>query len=251
MPAPIDITGHMFGKLTAIEIAGREVRPNGKYRTIWRYQCKCGAYVERLPANIATSLAHGYVPACDKCRVRHHPIHLEPRRLEIAGQKLGKLTAIQPLRTNRKRNIIWLFQCECGRLVEKVASEVVACSKDWNISCGSKECKRRVTGGHGRRNKIGSYKRSANDRGIAFELTEEQMDILFAGDCYYCGAAPSESSVGFISNGIDRLDSSVGYITGNVVSCCSVCNRAKFTKSSGEFLAWINQVWEHQNGHKD
>jgi hypothetical protein len=40
--------------------------------------------------------------------------------------------------------------------------------------------------------------------------------------CVYCGDILPKTSYG-----IDRKDSSLGYIKGNCVACCSICNRAK------------------------
>jgi 5-methylcytosine-specific restriction endonuclease McrA len=48
------------------------------------------------------------------------------------------------------------------------------------------------------------------------------------GDCHY--------------SGIDRKDSSKGYILSNVVSCCFTCNKAKGTMSEKEFLEWIDRI---------
>ena len=46
-------------------------------------------------------------------------------------------------------------------------------------------------------------------------------------------------------NGIDRVDSSKGYVEDNVVSCCKYCNTAKNTMSRDEFFKWIKRVYEY------
>lgn len=38
-------------------------------------------------------------------------------RLELAGQKFGRLTAIERAPSNKQGNSQWLCQCECGKLV--------------------------------------------------------------------------------------------------------------------------------------
>jgi hypothetical protein len=49
----------------------------------------------------------------------------------------------------------------------------------------------------------------------------------------------------FLRNGIDRLDNTIGYIEGNVVSCCDICNYSKHTKGYIEFLSWIDKVYKN------
>ena len=46
-------------------------------------------------------------------------------------------------------------------------------------------------------------------------------------------------------NGIDRIDSSKGYVKGNVVTSCKYCNTAKNTMTQQEFKEWIVRVYEH------
>jgi len=45
-------------------------------------------------------------------------------RLELSGQKFGMLTAIRPIGRGKHKEIIWLFQCDCGRLTEVIGSKV-------------------------------------------------------------------------------------------------------------------------------
>ena len=71
------------------------------------------------------------------------------------------------------------------------------------------------------------YKKDAKKRGLIFELTYNEFLKLINGVCYYCGGN---------GYGIDRLDSSFGYLKDNVVPCCSVCNRMKYTYTEDEFI---------------
>jgi hypothetical protein len=48
----------------------------------------------------------------------------------------------------------------------------------------------------------------------------------------------------FTYSGIDRIDSSIGYIEGNVVSCCSKCNTAKSDMPFDEFRVWAIRLYE-------
>jgi hypothetical protein len=51
----------------------------------------------------------------------------------------------------------------------------------------------------------------------------------------------------FTRNGIDRKDNSKGYTIDNVVSCCFICNKGKWTQSVGEFKTWLTRVNNHMN----
>ena len=44
-------------------------------------------------------------------------------------------------------------------------------------------------------------------------------------------------------NGIDRIDSNIGYIKENCVSCCWTCNKMKNNFSQKEFLEKINKIY--------
>jgi len=83
-------------------------------------------------------------------------------------------------------------------------------------------------------------KGSARARGIEFALTLsfflEHFNMSSSRACYYCGIQESafyDRSMKATSGGqlevlgLDRLDSSRGYIADNVVVCCFTCNRTK------------------------
>jgi len=147
-----------------------------------------------------------------------------------------------------------IVQCDCGTVKQMSAGnwkkKVKSCGcyqKDTRNDCRPSSAK--ATGEAARRSVINSYQTNAKARGLCFELTEEQLDTLFQGACVYCDAPPSQVSKNrfgygdFTYNGIDRLDSSVGYVHSNVVSCCFDCNRAKGSRSVEEFIAWIERVY--------
>jgi len=95
---------------------------------------------------------------------------------------------------------------------------------------------------------------NAKKRGIEFSLSDEEAIKLISLNCHYCGQEPSpcvytyskeKVAKHFNRNGIDRVDNSVGYVSGNVVACCATCNHAKKAHSAEEFLAWARRVVNH------
>ena len=95
------------------------------------------------------------------------------------------------------------------------------------------------------------YKESATERGLSFELTEEEFFILTQGSCYYCGIEPQQIYKGtktggdFIYNGIDRIDNAIGYKLDNCVSCCGTCNIAKRSMTQQQFINWISRTYNN------
>jgi hypothetical protein len=47
-------------------------------------------------------------------------------------------------------------------------------------------------------------------------------------------------------SGIDRLDNNIGYVSGNCVPCCSVCNYAKRDMTVDQFKNWIKRIYINQ-----
>ena len=66
----------------------------------------------------------------------------------------------------------------------------------------------------------------------SFELTKEEYEYLRQQTCMYCRRPTTETH----HNGIDRIDSSIGYIRSNCVTCCGGCNIAKGKKTPDEFI---------------
>ena len=80
----------------------------------------------------------------------------------------------------------------------------------------------------------------AGVQGHDMTLSFEEVCILWVQPCHYCGGTLPETG-----KGIDRVDSSLGYVHGNVVPCCTSCNRAKNAMSLVEFKLWVLKVYQH------
>lgn len=109
------------------------------------------------------------------------------------------------------------------------------------------------------RDLVRSRKVIANKYDREFDLTNEQLRILFKGNCHYCGIKPKQiwrsracrrnpKIEPFVYNGIDRLDNSKGYTIDNCVSCCRRCNSAKNKFSVSEIFPENRQWWNQQIG---
>ena len=80
------------------------------------------------------------------------------------------------------------------------------------------------------------YKARAKKGEMEFELSTEEFTNLVCQECHYC--------LQFIKtiNGIDRVDSNIGYVLSNCVPCCWICNNMKKDMSYEEFIAHIRKI---------
>ena len=81
------------------------------------------------------------------------------------------------------------------------------------------------------------YKNSAETKQLCFEINKETYLNIVKQPCNYCGILQDK---GF--NGIDRIDSAIGYTLDNCVSCCAMCNYMKKCLSVDIFLKIVEHV---------
>ena len=84
--------------------------------------------------------------------------------------------------------------------------------------------------------RIRKLKQGAKDRDLVFELSDTKVKEFIHQDCYYCGQPNAD--------GIDRLDSSVGYTEENCVPCCGVCNIMKNRFTTDTFFNHIELIYK-------
>ena len=71
-------------------------------------------------------------------------------------------------------------------------------------------------------NRWRSLRGTALRRGLEFNLPLEEFCEIIKNSCHYC-----ESPLPETGGGIDRRDNSKGYISGNCLPCCLICNMTK------------------------
>ncbi len=175
--------------------------------------------------------------------------------LDLTGQTFGRLMVLGRASTSKSTGVRWLCRCACG--VEK-AIQIRRTPGRATQSCGclQRETQRQAVTRYpgippAFNDMISRYRTQAQRRGIEFALDNTLCYSLMSQICHYCGIPPSTShsirNATILCNGLDRCDSQLGYVEGNVVSCCKICNIAKSTMSEKEFLAWVNRVFAFQN----
>lgn len=203
-----DLTGQRFGRWVTVERVDSDKHGNTK----WKCVCDCG----KEKNVIASSLKTGDTKSCG-C------INKELTSIRMKGHAYTK-----------------------GNIYAKgnTHSRIDPEESFWNIQ-------------------LMSYKGSAKARGYEFSLSKAQFIDISSQNCHYCDAIPKDNTIaandykrkcikkgtnfdqGYYNskivktNGIDRVDNSLGYTSLNVVACCAICNMAKNDNSSEEFENWI------------
>lgn len=173
------------------------------------------------------------------------------------GMVSGRLTVVSPA-TKKNGRSRWVCKCECGA-VKEVAAKHLLTTAIKSCGCLLKEkarerfLKREPLESMKRRMYL-TYVSSARSRGIEMCINEDQMSDIASMNCHYCGSEPRAFSSRlktphdpYMANGLDRVDSEIGYVVGNVVPCCKVCNMAKGTMTNDEFIEMCNMVVSHSN----
>jgi hypothetical protein len=151
---------------------------------------------------------------------------------------------------------VWRCLCDCGTEFFTSTHHITR-----KKSCGCKQLDNENTSCLSPEERVfnkrfNQYKQGAKRRNIDMTLGFTEFIQLCKSDCYYCGTGPSHDITRYrykgdihydttiFTNGIDRIDSSKGYVSDNCVPCCSVCNRAKRDMQLQDFINWIVQLKE-------
>lgn len=235
-----DLTGQKFGRWT---VTGFSHINKGR-ASVWSVICDCGntGEVSRQPLRLGKSKSCG-------CLQRENGVKSgRSKFIDLTGQTFGLLTVVR-LTTKREHGSCWFCKCECGRTTTTTISRL---RSGLTKSCGCLKGRPVLPGQKAGKNAmISDYKREANLRGIHFKLSNQAFFQLVKLPCHYCGSLPArrygteDKGNLFEANGLDRVDSSLGYSPDNVVPCCKMCNLGKNSYSKEQFLQWVQRVYEH------
>lgn len=190
----------------------------------------------------------------NKCRC---PIKMNPYK-NLSGKRFGKLTVIKYLYRN-KTNYYWECLCDCGK-IKNISRQNL--KSGTATSCGCSRTAMLIKRGLDKRLKFSNtkisfnqvlymYKRSAKKRKFEWSITNEQALVLFEQLCYYCNCKPLrkrqrlEYHKPFFFNGIDRIDSNIGYTTINCRTCCWKCNIMKSDLTEIQFYDHIKILYSN------
>lgn len=190
-------------------------------------------------------------------------------RIELqAGQVFGSLVTVERVASHFDSNGTgsrlrrWLCRCTCGATAKLCASDLALGKRTSCKTCAYKKRPQSVK----RLSDVAylynlSIKTAQRKRGIEIGLSMDEFAQIITMPCHYCGAEPEIKKyrnankiaprMSLRANGVDRVDSGVGYVRANCVPCCKRCNIAKNTMSSHEFLDHISRIYRHCFGGKE
>jgi hypothetical protein len=182
--------------------------------------------------------------------------------IDLTGMVFGKLTVIgQATERGNKKQIKWNCRCECESY-HTVTGESLRGGKSKSCGCFKYEPTNKIKD---RKIAILRYqyaqiqKRHRKKPKSTIISVEEYISIV-CSPCYYCECESSieledrrcwTKSKGLISdtkvkiNGIDRINSDIGYTSENSVPCCKYCNTAKNVFTREEFKQWIVRAYNY------
>ena len=162
------------------------------------------------------------------------------KTVDVTGQRFARLLVLEKLpRYGLHKFTHYRCRCDCGN------THIVEYRKLQNGDTKSCGCLRKEAY-HKRRasdevlyinRRWASYRDKAKRRGLDWELRKTEFSTLLLGNCHYCGL---KNPSGFV--GVDRVDSSVGYLLSNCVPACPQCNFAKSDTDYKDFTEWIERV---------
>lgn len=211
--------------------------------------------------------------------VRTHlsTIHGVMRKIDVSGQRFGRLQVVERHPGKTRHGVPWLCACDCGETVVVLTSNLISGNTS---SCGCLHREQLIARNHllakepwlvdmqvyqrrlgYRKVKLAAGSNQYKTRGLGkvhpticldWELTLEQYTTLVTSPCYYCGAPPYQKPFGaylkkrgFLRNGIDRIDNALGYTQDNSISCCRTCNWDKRAQTKEQFLENTIRRVEH------
>lgn len=231
----LDLTNQKFGELTAISTEKQ------KDKRGWLCKCTCGAFVWYA----TFQLTAGNAKTCG-AEIHRHSIKINDR--------FGKLIVTKIKRDVKNNRFLAECLCDCGKT--KLNATFKDLQRGTTTHCG---CSRNLSNlglppGEALINRlIHSYKANARKKDLDFNLTREDCIKLFKGNCWLCNEPPSrkltyKNTKGEIYySGIDRRDSTKGYILTNVSSCCTECNYLKSNLPEDMFVNRVLKIAAHQN----
>jgi hypothetical protein len=178
------------------------------------------------------------------------------------GQKFNAFTVtgcVEPSNGNNGGGV-WTCVCDCGKTMARTGRQLIygkghrGCTRPDLYRRSNADDKRQLTIS----NQYTQHKKRCKLKGIEHLDFTDWESVVFR-PCHYCGLIDERSYTNkYIQsygeeiinlykvkiNGVDRLDSSIGYTLSNCVPCCFFCNTAKYAHEENYFLSRIKQIYE-------
>lgn len=224
-----DVIGKRFGCLSVIKKAESRIMPSGGTKGYWVVLCDCG--IEKEIG--AQSLVYRSHASCGKnCKF-----------------KWGSEQIVECSQCNSTYTIKYRGKTNSNRLCRLCSAKIAS-----SYVIGKPSPNRLPDGDAAFNGLYSAYKKNAQNKKHSFELSKEKFRYLTKLNCSYCGLSPESVRVSsayrskgkpsgnYIYNGIDRINSSLGYTEENVTTCCKRCNQMKNDMDVEYFFNHIKKI---------
>ena len=220
-------------------------------------------------AEIAKELGTGYIQLKQYFTVKGVPSRRPARRSSLRpsapkGEKFGLWTVVsdevrsgkEVISGSKDRSLYWLVQCECGTLAWKSVQHLREGTSTRCKHCGNKNYL--TSNGDisvealiiSKFNQIKQGLKTRKKTGkLEFSITPEYLNELYHND-HYCALSGIDLSLDLSKTtqqqnlSVDRIDSNIGYVKGNIQLVDKRINMMKGTLSNEEFINLCCKVAE-------
>jgi len=167
---------------------------------------------------------------------------------DITGYRFDRLVALHPASPDRFGKSRWHCACDCGRTVEINYSSL---AYGLTTSCGCRKIELCRRGGYKDISRAWWRRmvKNAAMRGYEFSVTPEDVWGIYEQQGKRCaltnllvGFFPDSNQMYRQTASLDRIDSSLGYVKGNIQIVHKVVNQMKSYLTDEEFVAFCNEV---------
>lgn len=230
--------GQVFGYWTVID--NTPIIKRG--HTYVKVKCQCRKEQEVCLSDLTSGRATG----CRSCKARERS-----RQINI-GDKYKHWTVIDGPETNCFNCIIWKCQCDCGNVRWIQGNELTnpnkcfKCQQCAAIKRGYKQTKENGRIGDLTLTRYTKLKKSAERRGISFEVSIKFLWNLFISQRQIC-AITGDYMQSINEASLDRIDSTKNYTEDNVQWVTYQANVSKHTMSMEALYEFCKKVLNHAN----
>ena len=210
-------------------------------KTYVKVQCDCGTISEVS----LTCLLRGKTTQCKKCSARSRL-----NRIEI-GTHIKHWTVLEgPIYQNH--TAYYKVRCDCGKELLKLPIEILNPNGDFQCaSCAQKENKIESMIANGMVGDLAltqytRLKKSAEKRNYEFSVSIKYLWDLFQEQKQIC-AITGDYIPNIKEASLDRIDSSKGYIEGNVQWVTQQANLSKHIMTMKQLYEFCRKVLNHAN----
>lgn len=176
---------------------------------------------------------------------------------DLVGKKFGHLLITKWAGQDKRGKSLWEVRCDCGN-VKKVVSHALTSLRTKSCGCARREYMKVALG-----KEVGQLT-GAKWSAIVFNARARQHEVLItqsdAADLFeiqkgLCALSGIELILDApraqITASLDRIDSSKGYVLGNIQWIHKDINKMKNDMDEKTFRMWIDRIYHHRSGDKE